>query len=82
MAHVGLVGCATLFFGSLVSWHFENDEGFIDAIRAAVNKLAGDDDGLRRRYVVDRQHCQRVLRGRVRTRRIYLRCGQRCQHSR
>ena len=48
MAHVGLVGCATSFFVSLVSWHFEKDEGFIDAIRAAVNKLAGDDDGLRR----------------------------------
>jgi len=48
MAHVGLVGCATLFFGSLMSWHFENDEGFIDAIRGAVNKLAGDNDGLRR----------------------------------
>ena len=45
MAYDGLVGCATLFFGSLVSWHFENDEGFIDAIRADVNKLAGDDDG-------------------------------------
>ena len=47
MAHVGLLGCAALFFVSLVYWHFEKDEGFIDAIRAAVNKLVGDDAGLR-----------------------------------
>ena len=67
MARVGLVGCATLFSGSLVPRHCEKDEGFIDAIRAAVNKLADDDDGLRRRYVVYRQHRQRLLRGRVRT---------------
>ena len=54
MAHAGLVGCAPLFFVSLVSWYFEKDEGFIDAIRTAVNKLAGDDDVLRRRYVIYR----------------------------
>ena len=61
MDRVGLVGFATLFFGSLVSWHFEKNEGFIDAIRTAVIELAGDDDGLCGRYVFDRQHRQRLL---------------------